>query len=106
LITAGAPQETGIPLEVIASPKLEQERFVMLKDMQVNSTALVESEHFSDFAADLLNPLVDFGRMDRLTHAIRFQKLDIENQRVKFAGRLLLAPKPAKPPVAEAPKLR
>lgn len=105
LITAGASQETGILLEVIASPKLEQERFVVLKDMQVNSSALVESEHFSDFASELLNPLVDFGRMDRLTHAIRFQKLDIANQRVKFSGRLLLAPKPAKTPVAEAPKL-
>ena len=103
LVTAGAPHDTGIPLEVVASPRLKDDRLIMLDDLQVKSSEIIEPEKFSQFAADLLNPLVDFGRMDRFTHAIRFQKIDIENERVTFAGRLLLAPKRTKVPTFSAP---
>ena len=34
LVTAGADRSSGIPLHVVARPALEQERFIMLKDMQ------------------------------------------------------------------------
>lgn len=94
LVTAGADRATGIPLEVLATPHLVGERFIQLNDMKVSSTEIVEPQEFAHFAEELLNPLVDFGRMDTFDHALRFSKLDIANERVKFEGRLLLAPKP------------
>jgi len=95
LITEGASKETGIPLEVIATPVLEKERYIMLREMKVKSTAIENPEAFADFVSKLLNPLIDFGRMDRKTHAVRLQKLQVKNGRVTFAARLLLAPPPS-----------
>jgi hypothetical protein len=103
LVTAGAPKSSGVPLDLLATPQLEGERYVVLHDLKVNSDALVEPEQFSTFAQELFNPLVDFGRLDRFTHAIRFSKLEVADERVNFTGRLLLAPKPSKTPTFSAP---
>jgi hypothetical protein len=105
LITAGAPKDTGISLDVVASPRLEGERFIMLKDTQVSSPDIIEPEQFSVFSQNLLNPLLDFGRFDRKTHAFRLTRLNCTEQKLQFAGKLLLVPKtvppnPATPPPA------
>jgi hypothetical protein len=103
LITAGAPKETGIPLHVEASPRLEGDRFVVLKDMQIESKEIADPQSFASFTDELLNPLIDFGRMDRFTHAFRMSKLNVGNARVNYAGKLLLAPKQSSKPTFSAP---
>jgi hypothetical protein len=103
LVTAGADKETGIPLHVEAVPRLDGERKVVLKEMQIQSSEIQDPEHFSAFADELLNPLIDFGRMDRFTHAFRMSKLNVDNERVNYAGKLLLAPKPTDKPTFSAP---
>jgi hypothetical protein len=94
LITAGAAPETGIRLKVAAHPVIEKERYVILKDMEVESENIENPKAFADFADQLLNPLIDFGRMDRKTHAFRVTNLTVKDDRLNFGGRLLLAPKP------------
>ena len=93
LITANAPKETGVALDISASPKLDQERFISLKDTQVSSKDINDPEQFSKFSEELLNPLLDFGKFDRKTHAFRLNKLELGEQNVQFAGKLLLVPK-------------
>lgn len=101
LITAGGAPDTGIDLVINAKPVLEKERFIILKDIQIGSADIREPGQFASFVEELLNPLIDFGRMDRETHAFRLTELSVKNDRVHFAGRLLLAPKrrpkPAEP---------
>ena len=94
LITANAPKETGVRLDISASPLLKEDRFVMLSDTKVDSTDIVEPEKFSVFSQELLNPLLDFGKFDRHTHAFRLNSLTVSDKKVEFAGKLLLAPKP------------
>lgn len=94
LITAGAPPETGISIDIKARPTLKEERFIVLEDTKVDSKDIVEPEQFSRFAEDLLNPLVDFGRMDRKTRAFRMTELKTGNHQLDFKGKLLLAPEP------------
>lgn len=93
LITAGAPPETGIEVHISARPVLKDERYIMLEDSKVESPDIVEPDKFSVFLEDLLNPLVDFGRLDRATRAFRMTELVTDNHKVRFAGKLLLAPK-------------
>lgn len=97
LITANAPKETGVKLDISANPVLESDRFIMLKETKVDSSDIVEPEKFSAFSEDLLNPLLDFGKYDRHTHAFRLNELNVQEKKVKFAGKLLLAPKPVAP---------
>lgn len=97
LITANAPKETGVKLDICASPVLQNDRFIMLKETKVDSPDIVEPEKFSVFSEDLLNPLLDFGKFDRHTHAFRLNELNVQEKKVKFAGKLLLAPKPVAP---------
>ncbi|MBY0356864.1 MAG: DUF1439 domain-containing protein [Candidatus Obscuribacterales bacterium] len=94
LVTAGADKSTGIPLDVRAKPVLKEERFIMLSGTRVQSREIVQPEQFSLFIEDLLNPLVDFGRMDRATHALRVKNLVVEPGKLRFDAKLLLAPKP------------
>ncbi|MBX9686347.1 MAG: hypothetical protein K2X27_06565 [Candidatus Obscuribacterales bacterium] len=94
LITAGAAKDTGVEMDISASPYLESERFIMLKNTKVESTELSNPEEFSKFSQDLLNPLLDFGKFDRKTHAFRLTQLDLSEQKLHFAGKLLLVPKP------------
>ena len=103
LITAGAAPETGIKLDILAKPILKNERFIVLEETQVDSKDIVEPKKFSKFAEDLLNPLIDFGRFDRTTRAFRMTELYTNEHKVRFAGKLLLAPK-AVPPTADPVK--
>lgn len=93
LITAGAAPETGIEVHIAARPVLKDERFIMLEETRVDSPDIVDPEKFSVFLEDLLNPLVDFGRLDRTTRAFRLTELVTDEHKVRFAGKLLLAPK-------------
>lgn len=103
LITAGASRDTGIPLHVVATPQLEKERYIVLRNMKVQSSEIQDPEDFADFTDKLLNPLIDFGRMDRFTHAFRLSNLDVTDGRVNYSGRLLLAPKQTAKPTFSAP---
>lgn len=94
LITANAPKDTGVFLDITARPYLDGERFIFLKDTQVDSKDIMNPAEFSKFSEDLLNPLLDFGHFDRKTHAFRLTKLQVGEQNVQFAGKLLLVPKP------------
>jgi hypothetical protein len=98
LITADAPPETAVLVNIAAHPSIEKERFVMLKDIEVKSDAIENPKAFASFIDLLLNPLIDLGRLDRATHAFRVTDLSVKNERVNFAGRLLLAPKPQAAP--------
>lgn len=93
LVTANAPKETGVSLHISAHPLLEQERFIILKDTKVESEDINNPEEFSKFSQDLLNPLLDFAHFDRKTHAFRLTQLKLDEQKVHFAGNLLLVPK-------------
>lgn len=93
LITAGAPKETGVSVDISAKPILEKERFISLQDTQVDSKDINDPQEFSKFSQELLNPLLDFGKFDRKTHAFRLTKLEMGEQNVQFAGKLLLVPK-------------
>jgi hypothetical protein len=101
LITAGGEPGSGFKLDVLATPKLEQERFIMLKNMRLVSSDIPAPELFGPFLQELFNPLIDFGRMDRKTHAFRLQNFEIADKRVTYKGRLLLVP--AAPETAKKP---
>jgi hypothetical protein len=104
LVTAGAPKDTGVSLKISAHPLLEQQRFIMLKDTTVASDDINNPEEFSKFSQELLNPLLDFARFDRKTHAFRLTQLKLDEQKVQFAGNLLLVPATVQP-VQTPPKL-
>ncbi|MBI4533951.1 MAG: LmeA family phospholipid-binding protein [Candidatus Melainabacteria bacterium] len=95
LVTQGATLETGVPLTVVGSPKLEGDSKIVLQNLQVSSPELPAQEEFSLFCQELLNPLVDFCKMDRLDHAFRLQSLTIANDQLHYAGSLLIAPRAA-----------
>lgn len=103
LITAGAPKETGVRLEVTAKPFLEKERYIKLDDMSVVSPDIDHAETLGPFTEQLFNPLIDFGRFDRFTHAFRMTNFAVDSDRVKYAGRLLLVPKQTAKPTFSAP---
>ncbi len=94
LITANAPKETGISVDIAASPILDAERFIRLKDTKIDSADINDPTEFSKFTQELLNPLIDFGKFDRKTHAFRLSEFDLAKQKLHFTGKLLLAPKP------------
>lgn len=94
LVTANAPKETGVGLVISAEPALEKERFIILKDTKIDSKDINEPELFSKFSEDLLNPLLDFARFDRKSHAFRLTQFNLAEQKVHFEGKLLLVPKP------------
>lgn len=94
LITAGGAPDTGIKVAISARPVLKNERLILLEGTKVFSKDIVEPDKFSQFAEDLLNPLIDFARLDRTTRAFRLTELHLDDQKVRFAGKLLLAPKP------------
>jgi hypothetical protein len=102
MVTKNAPRESGVPLAIVATPVLDGDRFIILKETKINSTAIENPELFANFAEELLNPLFDFGRLDRQTRAFRVQKLNLDDKQVSFDGKLLLAPKP-KPAPATPP---
>ena len=94
LVTAGAVKDTGVSLDISARPVLEAERFILLKDMQVSSPDIMDPAKFSEFSQNLLNPLLDFGKFDRKTHAFRLTQFNLVDKKLHFAGKLLLVPAP------------
>jgi hypothetical protein len=102
LATTGATTDTGVPITICATPYLEGDSKICLKDATVNCPVIENPDQFGSFFTELLNPLVNFGRMDRLDHAFRMQSLEVKPSRMDFAGRLILAPKP-NPTVAQNP---
>lgn len=93
LVTKGAKQEAGVNLSVTGRPHLEDESRIILDDMQVDSPDIVAPDAFSSFSETLLNPLVDFRKMDRVDHAFRLKRFQLSRGQLDFAGNLLLAPK-------------
>ncbi len=98
LVTVGASPDTGVPITVVGTPKLEGDDRIVLKEMAVESTEIVEPEKFADFIEELLNPLVTLHRFDRATMALRLNSISVAGNAVHGEGRLLLAPRPSKSP--------
>lgn len=94
LVVEGAPIETGVPVKISAKPRLVEDRRIFLDDLKVDADGLVEPDKFSAFAQTLLNPLIDFSKLDRRDHAFRLNTLKIEGDEMVGSGKLLLAPKP------------
>ena len=97
LVTRGAAEETGVPLVITAKPVLKENTKIFLEDLTVDSDCIVEPEKFAAFIADLLNPIVDFGRYDRGDHAFRLTSFHIKDKVVTGDGNLLLVPRGYKP---------
>jgi hypothetical protein len=93
LITQGAAEDTGVPIVISGRPVLEGDK-IFLREMKVSSPDIVEPEKFAAFAEELLNPIVDFSRMDRKDHAFRLKELAIKKDVVQGGGQLLIAPRP------------
>jgi hypothetical protein len=93
LVTKGASVETGVPIKISARPKLVGDSKIMLEDLQVEGPDIIEPDKFAQFAQDLLNPLIDFARMDRRDHAFRLADLKVGGGGVTGDGKLLLVPK-------------
>jgi hypothetical protein len=93
LVTKGASIDTGVPIKISARPKLVGDSKIMLEDLQVEGPDIVEPDKFAQFAQDLLNPLIDFARMDRRDHAFRLADLKVGDGGVSGDGKLLLVPK-------------
>jgi hypothetical protein len=92
LVTEGAAEETGVPIKISGRPVLEGEK-IYLRQMKVESPDIIEPEKFAAFAEELLNPIVDFSRMDRPDRAFRLKELAIEKDVVHGGGQLLIAPR-------------
>ncbi len=93
LVTLGGAEETGVPLKISGRPVLDGDK-IFLREMKVESPDIIEPEKFSAFAEELLNPIVDFSRMDRKDHAFRLKELAIKKDIVQGGGQLLIAPRP------------
>lgn len=93
LVTKGASIETGVPIKISARPNLVGDSKIMLEDLQVEGPDIIEPDKFAQFAQDLLNPLIDFARMDRRDHAFRLADLKVGGGGVTGDGKLLLVPK-------------
>ncbi len=99
LVTKGGTLESGVPVTIVARPRLVGDSQIVLEQMKVNSPDIVEPEKFADFTAKLLNPVVDFARMDRRDHAFRLDTLKVSGKvgDVEGSGRLLLVPRTKAP---------
>jgi hypothetical protein len=95
LCAANADPKSAVQVCFIGEPALEGDYRILIKNVQVDSNTIDSPYSFAQFAQQLMNPLVDFRRMDRHNRAIRMQNLQVADSRVKFNAKLLLAPKPA-----------
>ncbi|MGH9552160.1 MAG: hypothetical protein ACRD3W_22425 [Terriglobales bacterium] len=92
LVTEGAPEETAVHLTISGKPEIEGSR-MYLRDMNVESPDIEDPTEFAKFTDELLNPIVDFGRMDRKDHALRLTDIQVKPDVVTGIGTLVLAPK-------------
>jgi len=65
-----------------------------MSELDVQGEGITDPEKFSEFAKQLLNPLVDLARLDRRDHAFRLTNITIDESGVAGDGKLLLAPRP------------
>ena len=93
MVTAGADPSTGISLRVNAVPELDRQRYVRLRNLEILSNDVNDPVHFGPFLETLFNPLVDFARLDRYTHSLRLNNLEVKDGNVRYSARLWLAPK-------------
>lgn len=93
MITAGADPSTAVNVRIKALPQLDRQRYVRLNDIKVQSADIEDPVHFGPFLETLFNPLIDFGRFDRFTHAFRLSQLQIKDGKVHYAGKLWLVPR-------------
>jgi len=92
LVTEGASADTGIDLEVAATPKLVGSKIV-LENMHVSCPEIEDPQTFAKFAEELFNPIVDFGRFDRSNFAFRLTSFELARDKIIGNGCLLLVPK-------------
>jgi len=104
LAVKGASADTGVPVKISAVPRLEGDSKILLEQLKVDSDGIVEPEKFSAFAETLLNPIIDFGRLDRKDHAFRLKSFKLEGDSVSGDGKLLLAPRGGNTKVVETVK--
>jgi len=103
LITQGASPDTGVPIKIQGRPRLVDGSKIVVEDLKLQSDCLVEPEKFASFLSDLLNPIVNFARLDTTTHAFRLSNLEVQNSLVKGHGELILVPKNYQAKVAQSP---
>ncbi len=104
LVTKGGTIESGVPIKITARPELVGDSKIILQDLQVEGPDIVEPEKFARFAQELLNPLIDFSRLDRRDHAFRMAGLNVSGGGIAGDGKLLLVPKaPITPVIPVAP---
>lgn len=103
LITQGASPDTGVPIKIQGRPRLVDGSKIVVEDLKLQSDCLVEPEKFASFLSDLLNPIVNFARLDTTTHAFRLSNLEVQNSLVKGRGELILVPKNYQAKVAQSP---
>ena len=96
LVTAGAQPDSGVSILIAGKPQLEGDSRIVVSDLQTQSPDIIDPDKFAAFAQDLLNPLIDFSKLDRLDHAFRLQTLKVGDEAVEFSGNLLVAPKVAR----------
>ena len=92
LITRGGAPDTGVPIIITGKPVLEGNQRIMVDNLVVDCPYIVEPEKFASFVEELINPIVDFGRYDRTTHAFRLSKFAVEEKSVSGQGELILVP--------------
>jgi hypothetical protein len=92
LVTEGSSADTGIDLEISATPKLVGSK-IMLENMHVSCPEIEDPQTFAKFAEDLFNPVVDFGRFDRSNFAFRLTSFELAHDKIIGDGCLLLVPK-------------
>ena len=92
-VEGGDPAD-GIPLTITARPVLEGDSRIVMSELDVQGDGITDPQKFSEFAKQLLNPLVDLARLDRRDHAFRLTNITIDESGVAGDGKLLLAPRP------------
>ncbi|HEY9786681.1 MAG TPA: hypothetical protein V6D17_14865 [Candidatus Obscuribacterales bacterium] len=92
LVTEGASEATGVPVVISGRLKLSNDT-LLLEDLKVTGDGIVEPEKFAAFAEKLLNPIVDFRKLDRRDHAFRLARIDFGSEGVSGEGSLILAPR-------------
>lgn len=94
LCAANADPKSAVQVCFVGEPALEGDYRIVVKNVQVDSNTIDSPNYFAQFAQQLMNPLVDFRRMDKHNRAIRMQNLKVADNRVQFNAKLLLAPRP------------
>lgn len=101
LVTAGASEDTGVPLTISGKLSLKGDDRIVLENMVVDSAEILEPQKFAAFIEQLLNPLVNLQRFDRRNLAVRLNTLQLEEGFVQATGKVLVAPRQVPPATPE-----